>query len=275
MKYIRAFIIFVLIVWLATAPFAMHARPGSLLYRINVTVNEPVWAWVHITQQGRSETVEEQMKTRYVELERAWVDKVDWQQEWVKKAELLTAERVVNRIGGAIEANDYKVADTLASHALAIARAHKQVLASLITQPGFGKDKQDIAFLDDRLLVLQSMYDDIAKKFAVAYTKTELVRGVDVKMTELDNYITDAQVAMQNSDALLNDQERVSLQDTLNRAKALRSLSKDRLAQDNYVEAYRFANLAQGYALEVSIIVEATQNFGVQPVASPLGEQIP
>lgn len=268
MKYIKFLVFLILLVWVVTAPFAMHARPGSMLYRLNVVVNEPVWEWLHITQQGRSEIVETQLANRYVELEQVWHDKVPWQQDWVVHAEDLTAGRTLDRLAGAISASDFKSADTLASHAIAITRAHKQVLTALVSTPGFGKTTDDILFMDVRLSSLTTLHDLISQRFATAYTKVELVRGVDAKMTELDQMVSDAQAAIASSDSTLIDSQRSSIQETLNRANALRAKARDFLAQDKYVEAYRYANLAEGYCMEINIVLTASQVYNL-PISTP------
>ena len=94
MKYFKALIVFIAIVWLSTAPIAMRARPGSILHRVNALINEPVWAWIHITQDGRADTVEQQFEHRYTDIEHAWDSKEAWQEPWAYKAEDLTIKRL-------------------------------------------------------------------------------------------------------------------------------------------------------------------------------------
>lgn len=263
MKYIKALIIFIAIVWLATAPIAMHARPGSILHRVNIIVNEPVWAWIHITQDGRADTIEQQYEHRYADIEHAWNSKEAWQEPWAYKAEDATAGRVIAQINNAIAAQDFKVADTLAAHTLAIARGHKQVLLALVAKSGLGKTVADVAFMDVRLNALTDLRQSIASRFAIAYSKTELVKGIDDKLIQLDTYITTADTQIQDANMAIGDTERLAIQNTLQYAKNLQAMAKDKLAGDQYVDAYRYANEAEGYAKEVSIVVTAAQEFGV------------
>lgn len=263
MKYLKAFIILVIIVWLATAPIAMRARPGSILHRINIIVNEPVWAWIHITQDGRADTIELQLEQRYTDIERAWNSKEAWQEPWAYRAEDATAGRVVAQIDSAIAAADYKVADTLTAHAIALARGHKQVMLALVSKPGVGKTVANVAFMDTRINALTTLRQIIAQKFATAYSRTELVKGIDDKLIQLDAYVATADTELQAADAVVGDTERLAIQNTLRYAKALQATAKDSLAGDQYVDAYRYANDAEGYAKEVSIVVAAVQEFGM------------
>lgn len=268
MKYVKAFIILVVIVWLSTAPVAMRARPGSILHRVNIVVNEPLWAWVHITQDGRARTVEQQYAQRYTDIEKAWNSKEAWQEPWAYKAEDKTAGRVIAQINSAIAAADYKVADTLAAHALAMGRGHKQVLTALSEKTTVGKTAADVAFMDTRINALSALRQSIAPKFATAYSRTELVKGIDDKLIQLDNYITTADTQLQDADAALGDSQRLAIQNSLRYSKSFQAMAKDALAHDQYVEAYRYANEAEGYAIEISTVIAATQEFDIRPPTS-------
>mgnify|MGYP000517620380 FL=1 len=263
MKYFKALIVFIAIVWLSTAPIAMRARPGSILHRVNALINEPVWAWIHITQDGRADTVEQQFEHRYTDIEHAWDSKEAWQEPWAYKAEDLTTGRVISQINSAMAAQDFKVADTLSAHAFAIARGHKQVMLALVAKPGLGKTVADVSFIDVRLNALTELRQVIAQKFATAYSKTELVKGIDDKLIQLDTYIATADTQVQDANTAIGDTERLAIQNTLTYAKNLQAMAKDKLAADQYVDAYRYANDAEGYAKEVSIVVTAGQEFSV------------
>lgn len=217
--------------------------------------------------------MEKQLEQRYTDIEHAWNSKEAWQEPWAYKAEDATAGRVIAQIHSAIAAQDFKVADTLTAHALALSRGHKQVMLGLITKPGIGKTAADVTFMDTRINALTELRQSIAQKFATAYSRTELVKGIDDKLIQLDTYVATADTDLQVADAVVGDTERLAIQNTLKYAKTLQAAAKDKLANDQYVDAYRYANDAEGYAKEVSIVVTAAQEFSIHTPTSFLPVQ--
>src|SRR4029079_19029962 len=111
---------------------------------------------------------------KYVDIERAWTSGESWQEPWAFIAEDRTAHRTLKQIQSAVNAKDFKVADTLAAHAIGITRAHKQVLLALASGPVAGKTVDEVQFLDERINALTEVRARVDVQFASAYDRTEL-----------------------------------------------------------------------------------------------------
>lgn len=268
MKYIKAVVLLILVAWIATAPVANKARPGSLMYRLAVTVNEPVWVWMHITNPGRAETVEGQLDKRYWDLEQAWESGESWQVEWAVKAEKMTAQRVMRQLQRVEKNGDHKTADSLAGHAVAITRAHKQVLSTLVAKPDFPKYGEDIFFMDSRLDALGQMRQRILQNFAKAYDRAGLVRGIDDKLIALDLAVSGAAERLAQNKSQLLDTQHAALEQTIAYAGSLQGQAKTHVGTDQYVEAFRVATDAEGYAHEAVTVIAASKEFGVTVMPS-------
>lgn len=266
MKYLKGFIVLLLLAWAVSVPIATDARPGSILNRLQVVVNDPIWEWIHITAEGRGKTIEQQMNKRYADIERAWASQEQWQMDWALKAEAMTFSRAQSLLRSTASEANYKVADTLASHGGAIVRAHRQVMFAMQTKPEYAKSAASLEFMNERYATLEDARVDIENAFAKAFDREILVRGIDDKLTAVDLDIAKTQDLLSQKESALSERQRLAIQNTISYARSLQAGARNKVGLDQYVDAYRQANDAQGYTAEAIIVLRAIDMYGLDVV---------
>lgn len=263
MKYIKAVVGVIIAVWLVTMIMGSRVRPGSWLFPLRTGVNEPFWVWIHITAPGRAATLQDILDTRYTELERAWFSRDQKQISAAQAALQRTSEAVVSAIQNYTIAGDYKVADSLAAVSISMASVHGQVLEALVTHGAVAQTSADVVFAKDIAEVLQSMRADEIKKFTTAFSKEDLVKGIDGRLKETQALQEEVRNELRNADSLLQPEQKAALSAILTETQAAYESARNKLGGDQYVEGFVLADTTLGRLHEVRIAIRATQEFGV------------
>ena len=270
MRFIKFGIILLLVLWMVTAPVAMNASVGSVLYRVQIVVNEPVWVWVRITGKGRAEEVSSQLQKHYVELEESLVSGNADEQKWAKLAETNAFARAQTELTQLLSDQNFMVAHSLATQMHVYVVAHGQVLDALVSNPTLSSHGADVAFLQDRLAVAETSLDTVNKAFAAKYARIDFLKGIDGKLTELRQGIDAINLELGGVADNLTNQERWSYATALEKAKLLEGIANNYLGQDRYVDSYKSANEALGLVLEMRIMLQANQKFHVELLVNNL-----
>lgn len=263
MKYIKAVVGIIVAVWLITMIMGGRVRPGSWLFPLRTAVNEPFWVWIHITAPGRAATLQTVLDMRYTELAHAWFSRDQKQITAAQAALQHTNEAVVSAIQNYTIAGDYKVADSLAAISISMARIHGQVLDALVTQGAVAQTPADVVFAKDTAEVLQSIRTDEIKKFSTAFSKEDLVKGIDGRLKDTQTLQEEVRDELREVDSLLQPEQKTVLSAILTETQAAYELARNKLGGDEYVESFVLADTTQGRLLEVRIAIRATKEFGV------------
>lgn len=263
MKYIKALIGIIIAVWLVTMIMGSRIKPGGWFFPVRVNINEPLWVWVHITAPGRATTLQNVLDTRYVELEHAWFARDQKQIVAAQAALQRTTETVLTYVQEYTSAGDYKVADSLAVFSISMASIHGQVLETLITHGAVAQTMPDVAFVKGSILALQDARTEEVKKFATAYSKEDLVRGIDAQLSATRDLQDVTQGELRDASSLLQPEQKAALTTMLADTQASYELAKSKLGIDQYVESFVVASTTQGRLQEIRVALRATRDFGV------------
>lgn len=263
MKYIKIICGIVIGFWLATMIMGSRIKPGSWLFPVRVYINEPVWVWVHITAQGRALALQNVLDTRYAELEHAWFSRNQEQIAAAQTALQKTTETVLMYVQEYTNAGDYKVADSLAAFAVSMASIHGQVLETLITHGAVAQTMADVAIVKEAAFALQDARVEEMKKFATAYSKEDLVRGIDAQLSATRDLQDAVQGELRNASSFLQPEQKEVLAAILVDTQASYELAKNKLGIDLYVESFVLANTILGRLQEVRVALRASREFGV------------
>lgn len=263
MKYVKAVIGIIIAAWLVTIIMGSRIKPGGWFFPVRVNINEPLWVWVHITAPGRATTLQNVLDTRYAELEHAWFSRNQEQIAAAQTALQKTTETVLMYVQEYTSAGDYKVADSLAAFSISMASIHGQVLETLITHGAVAQTMTDVAPVKEAASALQDARAEETKKFAMAYSKEDLVRGIDAQLSATRDLQDVVQVELRNANSLLQPEQKAVLSAILAETQAGYELAKNKLGIDQYVESFVLANTTQGRLQEVRVALRATRDFGV------------
>lgn len=268
MKYIKVILGVLIAVWVATMVMGSRIKPGSFFYPMRTAINDPLWVWVHITAPGRATALEGVLNTRYAELEHAWFARDEKQIIAAKKSLLDTNDVVMSAVQGYATAGDYKVADSLASFAISMARIHGQVLETLVTHGAVAQTMADVGFAKDAALAMQAVRVEVIKKFSMASSKEDLVRGIDAQLNKTRDLQDAAQSEFNDATSVLQPAQKDTVANILVETKAGYEEAKSKLGIDQYVESFVQANTVQARISEVRVAIRATKEFGVPVIPS-------
>lgn len=271
-KVIKITCILVLVARGITIPLSDTARPGSLVYSVVVAVNEPVWAWAHLTQAGRSEQLVLQLEKRYQDILKAQANGEQWQLQGALRAEAITFVRVRTELARATTVTQAKPAYTLVSQSLGIVRGYGQVFQTLATTRGsavaLGDVRLDAQFFTTRQTFLKEEEERLRALLAAGTDRQELVRGVDEQLRAMDgmvaNAITAYSVAAHLVPSEYGDAFRTAIVDLQTKSAA----AKLQASQDLYADAYMAAAQVQAEAYAFLSVLYGLSTYTI--VAPPV-----
>ncbi len=262
MKYIKIIFLLLVLAYVVSIPLAIQARPSGFLYGLETKINEPVWVWVNITGPARAETLARQLDQRYAEIESAWFSKNSAEEKSARVALDITVGRVIATIISDTRSGDYKSADTLAANSVSITSIHKQVLKALIdndtTRSGL-----DIMFMQNNLSAFEQFRSDIDKQFRDAYQQQNLVKGIDGKISLLDQTNKITRQALTDAQNMLRPEQYATLTDALAATTELYTTAQNYVGKDFYVDGYITASTAIARYKEINTAITASENFSV------------
>lgn len=244
-------LVLVLLLWAVTVPLSDTARPGSLVYSVTVGVSEPAWAWVHLTQAGRSEQWVLQLERRYQDLLQAYATGEEWQIHGALRAEAITFLRVraeLARAGSPLEA---KPAFALAAKANGLVRGYGQVFAGWASEKGVAQTAgvvADASFFAEREQLLQEELKRLDAILSGGTDKQDLIRGVDEQLRAMDGTIADAFSVYSVIAPSIPSQFAEGFQDAIVQLQTESAQARLQISQDYYADGYKTSARVQGKA---------------------------
>jgi hypothetical protein len=121
----------------------------------------------------------------------------------------------------------------------------------------------DVAIVKEAAFALQDARVEEMKKFATAYSKEDLVRGIDAQLSATRDLQDAVQGELRNASSFLQPEQKEVLAAILVDTQASYELAKNKLGIDLYVESFVLANTILGRLQEVRVALRASREFGV------------
>ncbi len=251
-RVFKIILVLVFLVWAATVPLSDTARPGSLVYSVTVGLSEPVWAWVHLTQSGRSEQWALQLERRYQDILQAHASGEEWQLQGALRAEAISFLRVRRELARATTPLQAKPAYALAAKATGLVRGYGQVFAAQAAERGVhihvAGITMDTAFFDERQELLESELRRLDAILSGGTDKQDLVRGVDEQLRGMDTTIADTLSVYAVIAPSIPAQDAEVFRDAVTELQTESAQARVQIAQDYYADGYKTSARVQGKA---------------------------
>lgn len=252
-RVLKIVCVLILLLWGITIPLSDTARPGSVVYSVNITVTEPAWAWVHLTQAGRSEQWALQLERRYQDILRAGASGEDWQLQGALRAEAVTFLRVRTELARATSLLQAKSAYALAAQANGLVRGYGQVFEAEAANSGSslrtGNTSVDSDFFSARQQILAAELERLGAVLSGGVDKQDLVRGLDEQLRAMDATITDALTVYGVVAPSIPGEFAEDFRDAVTQLQNESAQTRVQVAQDYYADGYKTSARVQGKAL--------------------------
>lgn len=271
-KVVKIVFVLVLLLWGITIPLSDTARPGSLVYSVTVGVSEPVWAWVHLTQSGRSEQWALQLERRYQDILRAHASGEEWQVRGALRAEAVTFLRIRRELARATTPLQAKPAYALAATVDGLVRGYGQVFAAQAAEAGAPIRVADVAvdaaYFAERESLLGAELSRLDAVLSGGVDKQDLVRGVDEQLRAMDETIADTLSVYQVIAPSIPAQDVEAFRDAVTGLQTESAQARVQIAQDYYADGYKTSARVQGKAYALLSIWYGLSTYSI--AATPL-----
>ncbi|MBP9686471.1 MAG: hypothetical protein KBD66_01565 [Candidatus Doudnabacteria bacterium] len=269
-RVLKIVCVLILLLWGITIPLSDTARPGSVVYSVNITVTEPVWAWAHLTQVGRSEQWALQLERRYQDILRAGASGEDWQLQGALRAEALTFLRIRRELARATSSLQAKPAYALAAQANGLVWGYGQVFEAQTVNVGDSLYRATLGvesnFFSERKEILASELERLGAVLSGGLDKQDLVRGLDEQLRAMDEAVAHMLTVYGIIAPSIPSELSEDFRDAVVQLQNESAYTRVQVAQDYYADGYKTSARVQGKALA---LLSVWYGLSVYSIAAP------
>ncbi len=265
MKLIKQFVLLVLAVWLVSVPFVSRVGAGSFLYEMKVMLNDPIFVFFQVTSQSRAERYLKQLDGALKEYVAATVRKDSTAKTKAENAVKIYLNRSKSHASRAENGGNYKVGDMVRAGTLGVLTGRIWAVQSIQELDNSVDTASELKFLYGLRDAVESDRSASRVRFASAYERVELVKGIDERIREAEDELKSVRSLGEQNKKNMRDDVSAAFWSRLERGFKWVVSSQELVGKDRYVDAFTDADNASAVAHELGAVLDSIDAHSLQP----------